>query len=354
MSSSNWDKRIQKYLFFYRDGFFELPYFSDSPRAMINSLKNTPESTHKLSEQAITSNNLFCEGVVRYREIEEGLWLLATNIDIKENIVAKALYQETGANNHYVLSFSVFEYVFSSNTDFTDKPIVKSTCWTFYKPKTQVSTYFYKGTTGRFCNFIFTKQWVENNAGFQKLPKENGIQQFMKSGIGFMNWLDVVPNSHEIFKEIWKILEIDQQQPFEIINLKEQTVNLISNFFTAVFNEKRLQKYVPLNNKDYPNIAKAEKTILQNLASPFIGIEKIANEVNLSPTKLKSNFKSVFGLSLLQYHKEKNMLLAMQLMQNSSMQIKNIATAIGYDSSSKFTVSFKKRFGILPSEIRNK
>jgi AraC-like DNA-binding protein len=115
-----------------------------------------------------------------------------------------------------------------------------------------------------------------------------------------------------------------------------------------------LQKYVPLNNKDYPNIAKAEKLILQNLASPFIGIEKIANEVNVSPTKLKSNFKSVFGLSLLQYHKEKNMLLAMQLIQNSSMQIKNIASAIGYDSSSKFTVSFKKRFGILPSEIRNK
>ena len=36
-----------------------------------------------------------------------------------------------------------------------------------------------------------------------------------------------------------------------------------------------------------------QKMILQNLASPFIGIEKIANEVNLSPTKLKSNFKSV-------------------------------------------------------------
>ncbi len=59
MSSSNWDKRIQKYLFFYRDGFFELPYLSDSPRAMIDSLKNTPESTHKPSEQAILQIILF-------------------------------------------------------------------------------------------------------------------------------------------------------------------------------------------------------------------------------------------------------------------------------------------------------
>jgi AraC-like DNA-binding protein len=35
------------------------------------------------------------------------------------------------------------------------------------------------------------------------------------------------------------------------------------------------------------------------------------------------------------------------------MQIKNIAASIGYESSSKFTAAFKKRFGTLPSEVRN-
>ncbi|MBC7866439.1 MAG: helix-turn-helix transcriptional regulator [Gloeobacteraceae cyanobacterium ES-bin-316] len=64
-------------------------------------------------------------------------------------------------------------------------------------------------------------------------------------------------------------------------------------------------------------------------------------------------FKSVFGFSMLQYHKEKNILLALQLIQNSNVQIKNIATLTGYTSSSKFTASFKKRFGVLPTEARD-
>jgi transcriptional regulator GlxA family with amidase domain len=45
------------------------------------------------------------------------------------------------------------------------------------------------------------------------------------------------------------------------------------------------------------------------------------------------------------------MMLAMQLLQNSDLPIKNIAVATGYESASKFTAAFKNRFNILPSEV---
>ena len=81
-----------------------------------------------------------------------------------------------------------------------------------------------------------------------------------------------------------------------------------------------------------------------------MGIDFIARAVNLSPTKLKMIFKTFFGFSMLQYHKEKNMLLALQLIKNSTMQIRNIALVTGYESASNFTAAFKKRFGFLPSQ----
>jgi AraC-like DNA-binding protein len=353
MSPIKWDKLVQKYFFLYRDGFFELPYLSNTPQIMIEGLNNTPEAIHKPLEQSIYSDNPFCRGIVRYREIEEGLWIIATNIEIKRNIIAKALYNETEESDCYFLSFSVFEHEFSLNSSLLDKVIVKSIGWTFYKPKTEVSTYFYKDTTGKFCNFIFNKKWAERNSELVGVSNENGQIQFISPQIGFKSWLDIVPNSYQVFKEIWKILETEQKAPFGNKDLKKKTLDLISNFFMTVSDSKKPEKIPSLNNKDYSNLAKAEKIILDNLNLPFVGIEKIASDVLLSPTKLKSNFKSVFGLSLLQYHKEKNMLLAIQLLENSGMQIKNIATSIGYESSSKFTVAFKKRFGILPSEVRN-
>ena len=49
------------------------------------------------------------------------------------------------------------------------------------------------------------------------------------------------------------------------------------------------------------------------MAAPFVGVEFIARAVNLSPTKLKMIFKNVFGFSMLQYHKEKNMLIRLLL-----------------------------------------
>jgi AraC-like DNA-binding protein len=46
------------------------------------------------------------------------------------------------------------------------------------------------------------------------------------------------------------------------------------------------------------------------------------------------------------------MLLAMQLIQNSDIQIQDIATVIVYDCASKFAANFKERFGKLSSEAR--
>ncbi|MNR55027.1 Regulatory protein PchR [compost metagenome] len=83
-----------------------------------------------------------------------------------------------------------------------------------------------------------------------------------------------------------------------------------------------------------------------------MGIDKIAFEVNTSPTKLKANFKTVFGFSMLQYHKEKNMLLAKQLLQNSEIEVQIIAIITGFESASKFSAAFKKRFNELPSVFR--
>jgi AraC-like DNA-binding protein len=348
---NEWDKVIQKYLFFYRDGFFELPYLSNSPQQMVSSLIKIPVVQHKPVENAIYADSPFCKGVMYYREIEEGLWILATNIDIKENIIAKALYDQATVSDYYFLSFSTFEYEFPTGNASTDKVTLLSKCWTFYKPETVVSTYFYKGTSGKFCNLVFTKKWAEKNLSSQILSRGEDLQKFLNRETGFLTWLDVVPNIDEISEEIWRILENNNKGSFDKINLKIEVHKIITSFFKTTLEDSRIQEYKSLNNIDYSNVAKAEKIILHHLTSPFVGVENIALDVHMSPTKLKAIFKSVFGSSMLQYHKEKNIQLAMQLIQKSDLQIKNIAVTTGYDSASKFTAAFKKRFGILPSEV---
>jgi AraC-like DNA-binding protein len=350
MTIDNWPKHIQKYLFLLKDGFFEFPYLFNSPQVMLDSIIRLPITDHIPSKQSIYLNTPLYEATMRYRKIEEGFWLLATEMDIRENIIAKSGYDENLSSDYYLLTFSVFEYKFP----FKDSEDVKliSTCWTFSKPETEVATYFYKGTTGRLFSFAINKEWANSNLTTKKFPQKKAIKKFLNGEKGSYTWLDIAPKAHDLARKITKPLKAESVEEFDTVCFKKDCMKLIAEFFDNSFNDSRILDNVSLSNLDYYNVAKAEKMILHNLHLPFVGIKCIAKDVNTSPTKLKSNFKECFGFSMLQYHKEKNMLLAMQLIQNSDIHIQIVATVTGYDCAGRFASSFKKRFGKLPSEVR--
>lgn len=350
MTTNNWAQHIQKFLFLLKDGFFELPYLSNSPQVMLDSLIKLPIVKHNPLQHLISTDNTFWKGTMRYRTIEDGFWILETNLEMNENILAKATYTQDHVKDYYVLSFSVFEYRFPVKN--SEDIVLLSTCWTFYKPDTEIATYFYKGTKGKFFNIAMNKEWVEENLNSDKFCKKGVLERFFNSQKGFYTWLDIAPKAHGLSKKISKILESEDQNHFNNDELKKNTLKLITEFFNNAFEDSRIEDNISLSNLDYFNVAKAEKMILHNLQSAFLGIDQIAYEVNTSPTKLKNNFKTVFGFSMLQYHKEKNMLLAKQLLQNSEIEVQIIAVITGFESASKFTAAFKKRFGELPSVFR--
>jgi AraC-like DNA-binding protein len=353
MISNKWTDFVSKKLFTSKDEFHELPYLSNSPTIKINSIIAISIADHNANLQSISTENPFCNGVLRYRNIEDGLWLLSTTISFKQNILAKAFYDSNQESDCYFLSFSVFEYDFPSINGSNQSKKLLSKCWTFYKPKTEVATYFYKETSGNFCNIVFSKKWSEKNIANYCGSNAAEVLKFLNLETGFLACLDIVPKMTVIANQIDSILKNDTAEKIDIKSLRMPIFTLISNFFEVAVTGNRIQNYKPLKNDDYANLAKAEKEILKNLSKSFVGVEQIAAAVNLSPTKLKTAFKMVFGLSMLQYHKQKNLQLAEQLVLNSEIPIKYIAAITGYESSSKFAAAFKKNFAILPSELRS-
>ncbi|OMQ10301.1 helix-turn-helix transcriptional regulator [[Flexibacter] sp. ATCC 35103] len=336
--------------FLFKDDLYQLRYLFNSPKMMVDSLLKLPVINHNSLKQFLSLKTSFCKIKMYYREIEDGFWLLALYMNIKENLVTKSYYDKEVLSEYYLLTFSVFEYKFPVKDA---APItLLSTCWTFSKPDTEISSYFYEGSNGKFFSFAITKEWASKNFTSKKFNNSKAIKKFLDGNKGSCTWLDIAPNAHELAKELSEAIENVNADESANPGLKKKSMKLITEFFNNSFDDSRISDNVSLNNSDYHNVAKAEKIILHNLHLPFIGIEAIAKEVNTSPTKLKSNFKTVFGFSMLRYHKEKNMVLAMQLIQNSNIQIQDISLLTGYDSASRFSASFKKRFGQLPSEVR--
>lgn len=350
MPLNNLSRHIDESIFLFKDDLFHLPYFFNSPRIMVDSLLKLSIAKYSPLKQCLSLKTSFCNIKMYYREIEDGFWLLALYMNIKENLVTKSFYDKDKPSEYYLLTFSVFEYKFQVKD--SDEITLLSTCWTFSKPETQIASYFYERANGKFFSFAFTKEWAVKNFTSKKFKESKAIKKFLDGNKGSYTWLDIAPKAHEMAKELSEAIENVNVVETDKPGLKKKSMKLIMEFFNNSFDDSRILNNVSLSDSDYQNVAKAEQIILHNLHLPFIGIEAIAKEVNTSPTKLKSDFKTVFGFSMLQYHKEKNMILAMQLIQNSTIQIQDIALLTGYDSASRFAASFKKRFGQLPSERR--
>lgn len=81
-------------------------------------------------------------------------------------------------------------------------------------------------------------------------------------------------------------------------------------------------------------------------------IASLSNEFNIGETKLKQNFKKIFGNSIYQFVTKHRMMDAHRLISMTQQPISSIAKEIGYSHLSKFSAVFKKHFEYTPSELR--
>ncbi|SFC49053.1 AraC-type DNA-binding protein [Algibacter lectus] len=353
MNLSKWYQLIKPNFRFYKDGFFEFPYLANTPELFIESTIKTPGSKHAAEEQVVYRNNPFINGEMHYRQIEEGLWLTITNLKFKYDTVIKSNYANGIPSDHYSITFTVFESEVKLQNVFIDKVPFQNKFWSFKKPGTDVGACFYKGSKCQFYIYYISPSWLEKHVPLDILDRKIPFKKFLDSSKGFISYQDIVPNAEELSHDILQTFKTFNNDAFNSTILKAQTLSIITTFFKNVFTDTRTDNYQEKSSVDYKAIAKCESMISTKLSKPFIGIDALAKAFNMSSSKLKADFKSVYGTSILQYNIDKKMELAMQLVLNTTMQIKHIAKEVGYDSSSKFSATFKKKHGKLPSELRS-
>lgn len=94
------------------------------------------------------------------------------------------------------------------------------------------------------------------------------------------------------------------------------------------------------------------KLIDQQYARQDPTLSKMAKQVGLSIWYLPRLFKKHTGISFGEYLRNLRLKKAEQLLQDSTLSIKEIAAAVGYKYVSDFDHHFKSAYGICPGEYR--
>ncbi len=71
----------------------------------------------------------------------------------------------------------------------------------------------------------------------------------------------------------------------------------------------------------------------------------------MSVTNMQSSFKQAYGMTVMDYIRERRLVAARDALGREGLSIAQAAHLAGYTSPQNFSTAFKRQFGISPSEI---
>lgn len=106
--------------------------------------------------------------------------------------------------------------------------------------------------------------------------------------------------------------------------------------------------------KDTENITKirlAKKILLERLQNPP-AFKELCKEVGLNEYTLKTGFKNVYGLPVMNWLSNYKLDIARKHLMQHTAKVNEISDELGYNSPSHFIDAFKKKFGITPKKYQ--
>ena len=154
----------------------------------------------------------------------------------------------------------------------------------------------------------------------------------------------MTPDMHRIVDSIFN-LQYDGKA--KMMFFRSQITALLSHFFGQLaMNHSKSMKQV-----DKSRLERAKEILSNNLENPP-SLSELSKELGLNTTKLKKEFKEVFGLPVFKYLQNERLTTAHGLISTKEATVQEAAWHVGYDSLSSFSNAFAKKFGYRPSQIK--
>ena len=109
---------------------------------------------------------------------------------------------------------------------------------------------------------------------------------------------------------------------------------------------QQLQRLVVVGSPSQ-QIAKAVAWLKQNFTNA-LHVDDLAARTHMSPSTFRQHFRTITGMSPLQFQKQLRLQEARQLMLNQSLDAGNAGGLVGYESASQFSREYSRLFGAPP------
>ncbi len=307
---------------------------------------------HKLKvrviDNQITVNPQFGRGYCWAETLPSGITVLVTDTCLKECLAVERI---EGEEHYFTLQFN--EEV-ANEADLAIKPRRRTEEFeSFVKlSHTLVPETFVFPSTKRLrsVKFFFNKEHLSSLVGKQAF--EEVLRQYFPVVMKSENLEPIATEYRVMLDDLWTD---KMNQPLRLNYIQNRVLLLLEKYLVKLFERRDLNgKKVKRSDDETLRLMKVEAILVKNFTVAPPTIDELSRISAMSPTKLKNDFKGLYGLPIYKYYQKNRMLKAKSLLVLAIYTIKEVGIMVGYSNLSHFANTFKKEFGFLPSEIAAK
>lgn len=202
----------------------------------------------------------------------------------------------------------------------------------------------------RSVKFLFNKSHLMSFLGKQAV--EDMLSQYFPVVMNAENFEPIATEYRIMLDDLWTE-KIDQ--PLRLNYIQNRVHLLLEKYIVKLYERLDLRgEKVKRSDDETLRLMKVEALLIKNFSVPPPTIDELSRISAMSATKLKNDFKKLYGLPIYEYYQKNRMIKAKSLLVLGKYTIKEVGIMVGYANLSHFANTFKKEFGYLPSEITAK
>ncbi len=194
---------------------------------------------------------------------------------------------------------------------------------------------------------FFSEAWLKKYLGLQE--NVDGLQKYVSLKTAS---IDMEPLDAEYFALMEELWNAKKEDPLQNIFLQNRVTLLIERFFSRLLVKMKQNGHTPdMPEEDIQKLMQVERLLVKDLTESPPTIDTLSKMVAISSTKLKRNFKELYGTGIYTYYQSVRLQKAKEMLLSRRYSVNEVAEAVGFHNSANFSTAFKKQFKTLPSQF---
>ena len=207
-----------------------------------------------------------------------------------------------------------------------------------------------KGTIYKGIDVLFDANWLAGYLGVQDI--DDVLSAYLSLQVENVHREPLDSEYRRLMQEVVEVQDNNDSNPMRLAIIQNRIMLLIERFFLRIYERKKNSYFnIPLSKADIDRVMQVEAVLTRDVFEPAPTISQLARMVSISESKLKKDFKMIYGSPVYEYFQKVRMQAAKDKLLAGNHSVKEVAMELGYSNLSNFTIAFKKEFGLLPSKL---